>query len=118
LPSFYFNNGIDLFLQRSFFESHCLWNFAFGNNHVDYWSRIVSHWSEFVDLCFGFVYFFKGMMTKYYRLMALSFAVVVLYGGMIWYVFPDVDKTISWEGHLAGLITGFVLRCDLKRPIM
>lgn len=60
--------------------------------------------------------FFKGMMTKYYRLMALSFAVVLLYGGMIWYVFPDVDKTISWEGHLAGLITGFVLAVRLKTP--
>ncbi len=51
--------------------------------------------------------FFKGMMTQYYRLMALSMAVVLFYGGMIWYVFPDIDKTISWEGHLAGLITGF-----------
>ena len=38
--------------------------------------------------------FFKGMMTQYYRLMALSLAVVVMYGGMIWYVFPEVDKTI------------------------
>ena len=51
--------------------------------------------------------FFKGMMTQYYRLMALSMAVVLFYGGMIWYIFPDIDKTISWEGHLAGLITGF-----------
>lgn len=60
--------------------------------------------------------FFKGLMTKYYRLMALSFAVVVLYGGMIWYVFPDVDKSISWEGHLAGLITGFVFAVRFKTP--
>ena len=51
--------------------------------------------------------FFKGIQTKYYRLIALSLSVILLYGGMIWYVFPDVDKTISWEGHLAGLITGF-----------
>lgn len=58
--------------------------------------------------------FFKGMMTKYYRLMALSLAVVVLYGGMIWYVFPDVDHKISWEGHLAGLITGFVFAVKFK----
>lgn len=60
--------------------------------------------------------FFKGMMTQYYRLMALSLAVVVLYGGMIWYVFPEVDKTISWEGHLAGLITGFVFAVRFKTP--
>jgi len=60
--------------------------------------------------------FFKGFITKYYRLMALSFTVVVLYGGMVWYVFPDVDKTISWEGHLAGLLTGFVFALKFKTP--
>ncbi len=60
--------------------------------------------------------FFKGMMTQYYRLMALSLTVVMFYGGMIWYVFPDVDKTISWEGHLAGLLTGFLFAVYYKTP--
>ena len=60
--------------------------------------------------------FFKGMMTQYYRLMALSMVVVLFYGGMIWYVFPDIDKTISWEGHLAGLITGFFFAAYYKTP--
>ena len=60
--------------------------------------------------------FFKGTLTAYYRLMALSLAVVLLYGGMIWYVFPEVDKNISWEGHLAGLITGFVFAIYFKTP--
>lgn len=60
--------------------------------------------------------FFKGMMTQYYRLMALSLTVVMFYGGMVWYVFPDVDNTISWEGHLAGLITGFGFAAYFKTP--
>jgi membrane associated rhomboid family serine protease len=60
--------------------------------------------------------FFKGMMTQYYRLMALSMTVVLFYGGMIWYVFPDIDKTISWEGHLSGLITGFFFAAYYKTP--
>ena len=60
--------------------------------------------------------FFKGMMTRYYRLMALSLTVVMLYGGMIWYVFPEIDKQISWEGHLAGLITGFFFAVRFKTP--
>ncbi|MEN2415153.1 rhomboid family intramembrane serine protease [Flavobacterium mesophilum] len=60
--------------------------------------------------------FFKGIQTGYYRLVALSLSVILLYGGMIWYVFPDVDAAISWEGHLAGLITGFVLSLLYKTP--
>ncbi|MBW1657628.1 rhomboid family intramembrane serine protease [Flavobacterium quisquiliarum] len=60
--------------------------------------------------------FFKGVQTRYYRLVALSLTVILLYGGMIWYVFPDVDQSISWEGHLAGLITGFVLTLFYRTP--
>lgn len=64
--------------------------------------------------------FFKGIQTKYYRLVALSLAVIILYGGMVWYVFPNPEtlgeNTISWEGHLAGLITGFGLSISYKTP--
>ncbi|WP_291285092.1 rhomboid family intramembrane serine protease [Flavobacterium sp.] len=60
--------------------------------------------------------FFKGIQTGYYRLVALSLSVILLYGGMIWYVFPEVDKTISWEGHLAGFITGFAMSLIYKTP--
>jgi hypothetical protein len=60
--------------------------------------------------------FFKGLLTKYYRLVALSLTVIILYGGMLWYIFPKVDDSISWEGHLAGLITGVVLSFIYKTP--
>jgi membrane associated rhomboid family serine protease len=60
--------------------------------------------------------FFKGIQTKYYRLVALSLAVIVIYGGLVWYAFPKVDEKISWEGHLAGLITGFTLSLIYKTP--
>ena len=60
--------------------------------------------------------FFKGIFTKYYRLIALSLLIVMLYGGMIWYMFPKVDDTISWEGHLFGFITGFVISVLLRTP--
>lgn len=53
--------------------------------------------------------FFKGVLTQYYRLVALSLTVIMLYGGILWYVFPEVDETISWEGHLSGLLTGVLL---------
>lgn len=60
--------------------------------------------------------FFKGIQTKYYRLVALSLTVIIVYGGLVWYIFPKVEEKISWEGHLAGLITGFALSLFYKTP--
>ena len=60
--------------------------------------------------------FFKGIFTKYYRLVALSFTIVILYGGSVWYMFPNVKEGISWEGHLAGFIVGLALALILKTP--
>lgn len=60
--------------------------------------------------------FFKGMQTGYYRLMSLSLTIIILYGGMIWYIFPDVEEGISWEGHLAGLVTGVAFSLLYKTP--
>ena len=60
--------------------------------------------------------FFKGIQTKYYRLVALSLAVIMVYGGLVWYIFPKVEENISWEGHLAGVISGFALSIFYKTP--
>ncbi|AWA28718.1 rhomboid family intramembrane serine protease [Flavobacterium magnum] len=60
--------------------------------------------------------FFKGIRTGYYRLVALSMMVVLIYGSLIWFVFPGVDETISWEGHLSGLLTGFAFSVIYKTP--
>ncbi|MFD2551820.1 rhomboid family intramembrane serine protease [Bizionia sediminis] len=49
--------------------------------------------------------FFKGILTKHYRLIALSLLVIFLYGSMIWYVLP-IKEGVSWEGHLSGLLVG------------
>lgn len=60
--------------------------------------------------------FFKGIRTKYYRLVALSLLVIMVYGSLVWYIFPHVEEGISWEGHLAGLITGFAFAIVFKTP--
>ncbi|MBT8237415.1 MAG: rhomboid family intramembrane serine protease [Croceitalea sp.] len=57
--------------------------------------------------------FFKGVFTKYYRLIALSLTIVFIYGSMLWYIFPVKDG-ISWEGHLSGFLTGLLLAKILK----
>lgn len=71
--------------------------------------------SGIIYMLTGFL-FFKGIFSKYYRLVALSLIVVFLYGGMLWYVTP-VDPEISWEGHLSGLITGFLFAVIYKKDI-
>jgi len=49
--------------------------------------------------------FLSGIIRNYYRLIAISFIVVFLYGGLFWGVFP-ILKDVSWEGHLFGAISG------------
>ncbi|WP_422081647.1 rhomboid family intramembrane serine protease [Ulvibacterium sp.] len=60
--------------------------------------------------------FFKGVFSKYYRLVALSLVVVFIYGSLLWYIFPVKDG-ISWEGHLGGFISGFILAIFIKAEI-
>ncbi len=60
--------------------------------------------------------FFKGILAKHYRLIALSLAVVFLYGSMIWYIFP-IKEGISWEGHLSGFLVGLLLAFIYKTKL-
>ena len=60
--------------------------------------------------------FFKGIFSKYYRLVALSLIVVFIYGSLLWYIFP-LKEGISWEGHLGGFITGLVLALSLRTSL-
>ncbi|MCF6142154.1 rhomboid family intramembrane serine protease [Flavobacterium sp. K77] len=75
--------------------------------------------SGLIYVLFSFI-FFKGIQTRYYRLVALSLAIIVVYGGLVWYVFPMPDgiegQSISWEGHLSGLLTGCFLAVSFATP--
>ncbi|MBN2893316.1 MAG: rhomboid family intramembrane serine protease [Bacteroidales bacterium] len=58
---------------------------------------------------FAAFHFFSGVLSRRNDFIALSLIVVFLYGGIIWGVFPGIDETISWEGHLAGFAVGTFL---------
>ncbi|WP_054851687.1 rhomboid family intramembrane serine protease [Olleya sp. ITB9] len=60
--------------------------------------------------------FFKGVLAKHYRLIALSLLVAFLYGSMIWNTIP-LEEGISWEGHLSGLIVGLLFALFFRKQI-
>lgn len=58
-----------------------------------------------------FFLFFSGIFRKHIPLAAVSMVVAFIYGSTIWSIFPIaemVDASISWEGHMAGAISGFL----------
>ena len=53
--------------------------------------------------------FFSGIIRKYFRLVALSLLIVFLYGSMVWGLFPNIYRNVSWESHMLGFISGIIL---------
>jgi Uncharacterized membrane protein (homolog of Drosophila rhomboid) len=53
----------------------------------------------------------SGFIRRDSRLIAISFIMIFLYGSFIWGVIPEFTEplSISWEGHLSGLISGLIL---------
>ena len=55
-------------------------------------------------------HFVSGVIKKERRQRAFALLVAFLYGGFIWAFFPSlfIGTSISWEGHLSGLLTGII----------
>lgn len=64
-----------------------------------------------------FFLFFSGIFRKSIQLVAVSLIVAFIYGSTVWSIFPFaelIDASISWEGHLAGTISGFITAVVLR----
>jgi membrane associated rhomboid family serine protease len=62
-------------------------------------------------------HFTSGMIKRIPRQRAFALLVSFLYGGFVWAFFPTLYQgtSISWEGHLSGLLTGIVLALYFRR---
>lgn len=64
----------------------------------------------------AFFMFFSGLIRKHIPLIAISLVITFLYGSMVWHLFPwKVNDPISWEGHLAGGVTGFIISIIFRK---
>ena len=61
-----------------------------------------------------FFIFTIGVLRSDRRAIALALVVFLLYGGMVWGVFPS-DPAISYESHLAGALAGVALPLAARR---
>lgn len=46
-----------------------------------------------------------GMVEQHWKSLLVTATVGILYGGMLWGIFP-ADERQSWEGHMFGLLAG------------
>lgn len=51
--------------------------------------------------------FTAGLLSRNYRMLALSLLIVFLYGGLFWGIFP-LQPEQSWEAHLGGAAAGVI----------
>lgn len=69
--------------------------------------RPVSHVGA-SGLVFGFFGYIlmRAWRERSLAAISLALAAMLLYGGLIWGIFPSFVRRYSWEGHLFGLIAG------------
>jgi membrane associated rhomboid family serine protease len=102
---FYKNIAYKILIYGLIFSGLLTWVIARPSYHIGA--------SGIVYLLFSFI-LFSGIIRKYNRLIAVSLAVIFLYGGMIWYIFP-IKEEISWEGHLSGFLIGLVFAITYRK---
>ncbi|MBL4669042.1 MAG: rhomboid family intramembrane serine protease [Flavobacteriales bacterium] len=112
-----FNNAIPIFILGSalfyFYKEIAFKVSAWVYLMVGIWTWVYAREAYHIGasgVLYGLFSFLlvSGFIRKNIQLIALSFAVVFLYGSLIWGVFPT-DVKISFEAHLWGFLSGIIL---------
>ena len=83
-----------------------LWGYSLhGGNHIGA-SGLIYALAAFL--------FLSGIIRNSQLLLRVSLVVAFLYGGMVWWMLP-LDSHISWEGHLAGAVSGVLLALLVRK---
>lgn len=106
LHYFYPKKAIVVILFTTIVGGLLVWVFARNGNHIGA-----------SGLIYGLVAFLivNGFLEKKGRLILVSMGTLVIYGGLIWGIFPSVKGHVSWEGHLFGALSGILISFLLKK---
>lgn len=98
---FYHRIAIEIFLWIYFVTGFWIWLLARNAYHIGA-SGVVYGMASFL--------FFSGLFRKNKQLMTISGIIILLYGGMLYGIFPDfVESNVSWEAHFLGGLAGMIL---------
>ncbi|MFC2109539.1 rhomboid family intramembrane serine protease [Bacteroidota bacterium] len=82
-----------------------VWIFARKANHIGA-SGLIYGLATFLVV--------NGFLEQKFIPILVSIAIALIYGGLIWGIFPSIRNHISWEGHLFGAIAGITIAFLLK----
>lgn len=102
---FYKEIALRIFVLVFLISGIWTWSIAGGGYHIGA--------SAVIYGLFGFLTL-SGMIRKDKHLLAITFLVVFLHQGIVWGIFPG-KPGISWQGHLAGFLSGIVLAIYFRK---
>lgn len=96
---FYKESALKVFIINYLLSGICLWFGGRSAYHIGA-SGVVYSMATFI--------FISGIIRRSQQLLTLALTVALIYGNMVWGLFP-IRFDISWEGHLWGALSGFML---------